>query len=127
MVRLSVADTGGGMSDEVQAHLFEPFYTTKGVHGTGLGLAIVNGIVSRIGGRIEVASREGQGTVVDITMPSSELAPEERVDDPPVSRSCRSNAVGHGRIGRGQLQLFEQPAHDVFTHFASFNEVWTRA
>lgn len=85
MVRLSVADTGGGMSDEVQAHLFEPFYTTKGVHGTGLGLAIVNGIVSQIGGRIEVASREGQGTVVDITMPSSELAPEERVDDPPVS------------------------------------------
>ena len=46
MVRLSGADTGGGMSDEVQAHLFEPFYTTKGVHGTGLGLAIVNGIVS---------------------------------------------------------------------------------
>jgi hypothetical protein len=84
-VRLSVADTGVGMSDEVRAHLFEPFYTTKGVHGTGLGLAIVNGIVSQIGGRIEVASRLTQGTVVDITMPASDRVAVERVDDSPVS------------------------------------------
>ena len=74
MVRLSVADSGVGISDEVRSHLFEPFYTTKGTHGTGLGLATVNGIVSQLGGRIEVASEPGRGTVIDVTIPSSEQA-----------------------------------------------------
>ncbi len=85
MVRLSVADTGGGMSDEVRSHLFEPFFTTKGVHGTGLGLAIINGIVSQLGGRIEVASRLGQGTVVDITIPTTDRLVEAPADMTPVA------------------------------------------
>lgn len=69
-IRLSVADTGVGMSPELQEKAFEPFFTTKGRgRGTGLGLAIVYGIVTQAGGRIELESQEGQGTQVDILLP----------------------------------------------------------
>ncbi len=65
---IEVADQGPGMDAEVQAHLFEPFYTTR--HGgTGLGLAIAQQGVSEHGGRIEVESMPGKGTVVAIVLP----------------------------------------------------------
>jgi CheY-like chemotaxis protein len=60
-VRLTVTDTGIGMSDEVKARVFEPFFTTK-EHGQGLGTSIVYGIVGRHEGRIEVESAPGKGT-----------------------------------------------------------------
>ncbi|RMF79176.1 MAG: HAMP domain-containing protein [Nitrospirae bacterium] len=67
-VRIEVADQGPGMGPEVQAHLFEPFYTTR--HGgTGLGLAIAQQVVTDHGGRIEVESAPGAGTVVAIVLP----------------------------------------------------------
>jgi signal transduction histidine kinase len=69
-VRLSVEDTGVGMSPEVQQHLFAPFFTTKGKEkGTGLGLPIVYGIVTQGAGQIEVESQLGQGTRVDVYLP----------------------------------------------------------
>ncbi|NNJ13678.1 PAS domain S-box protein [Chloroflexales bacterium ZM16-3] len=87
-IAIRVADTGYGMSHEVQARLFEPFFTTKPPgKGTGLGLATCHGIVSRHGGTIAVKSTNGQGTVVTITLPRSDEAaasqtPAERAEAP---------------------------------------------
>ena len=67
-VRISLTDTGVGMSDEVKAHLFEPFFTTKDDR-SGLGLATSYGIVRQSGGQIRIESREGEGTTVQIHLP----------------------------------------------------------
>ncbi len=70
LVVLSVRDDGVGMSPEVQARIFEPFFSTKGPsRGTGLGLAMVYGIVSQSGGTITVASEPGRGSEFTILLP----------------------------------------------------------
>lgn len=60
-VMLMVRDNGHGISEEHRHRLFQPFFTTKGENGTGLGLWITQGIISKIGGSIEVASDTSPG------------------------------------------------------------------
>jgi len=73
-VWVSVADTGGGIPQELINRIFEPFYTTK-KKGTGLGLMIVQRIVRAHDGRIELESNVGRGTTFRIWLPLHERKP----------------------------------------------------
>ncbi len=68
-VQVQVADTGPGIADEYLAHIFEPFFSTKGEKGTGLGLWVSLGIAQSHGGRLQVRNRPGGGTVFSLTLP----------------------------------------------------------
>ena len=68
-VRISFADEGCGMAEEIQQKIFDPYYTTKS-SGSGLGLASVHSIVNKHGGHIEVSSAVGTGTVFTFYLPS---------------------------------------------------------
>jgi signal transduction histidine kinase len=68
--RVTVSDTGGGMTAEQARKIFDPFFTTKGPkHGTGLGLAVTYGIIQEHSGNITVESRPGAGTSFRIELP----------------------------------------------------------
>jgi signal transduction histidine kinase len=70
MVKISIRDTGTGMTEDVQKKIFDPFFTTKGVgKGTGLGMSISFGIIQKHNGKIELFSKPGAGTEFIITIP----------------------------------------------------------
>jgi CheY-like chemotaxis protein len=73
MVRVSVRDTGTGMTPDVLQNVFEPFYTTKPIgQGTGLGLSMVYGFVNQSGGDVHIDSEVGRGTAVILRLPRGE-------------------------------------------------------
>ncbi len=94
---IEVSDSGSGMSEQVKARLFEPYFTTKAAAGTGLGLATVNSIVKQLGGVVSFESELGQGTTFRVTLPL--FVDDEDFD---VSEQSASEAV---RKGRGERVL----------------------
>jgi signal transduction histidine kinase len=74
-VQISVSDTGGGMSREVQEKAFDPFFTTKQPgQGTGLGLSQVYGFVKQSGGHVKIQSEVGEGTTMNVYLPRANAA-----------------------------------------------------
>jgi two-component system cell cycle sensor histidine kinase/response regulator CckA len=66
---ISITDTGTGMSSDTQAHVFEPFFSTKGEKGNGIGLATAYGIIRQCGGAINFLSQQDHGTTFSIYLP----------------------------------------------------------
>ena len=73
-VQIDVEDGGCGMTPEVAARMFEPFFTTRGSRGSGLGGAVVYGIMSEHHGAITVATAPGAGTTVSLYLPAPPLS-----------------------------------------------------
>jgi CheY-like chemotaxis protein len=90
-VRLTIKDTGHGIPPAVLERIFDPFFTTKDVgEGTGLGLSLVHGIVTDLGGAIDVKTSAGIGTSFEIWLP---IAAEARK---PAVEAVRELPRGHG-------------------------------
>ena len=97
-LKLSVKDTGYGISKENLERIFEPYFTTKELgEGTGLGLAVVHGIVKDYGGDINVYSEIGKGTVFHVLLPLIEGAEE----------SYKSDSSGPLPTGREAIMLVD--------------------
>ncbi|WP_395624187.1 ATP-binding protein [Sphingomonas daechungensis] len=98
-VRISVTDTGCGMSAEVMERAFEPFFTTKPVgKGTGLGLSQIFGFAHQSGGEVGIQSEEGKGTTVSIYLPRTIAAETPVRLHPTVQRADNEAHVPGARI-----------------------------
>ncbi len=95
-VMLAISDTGMGMDADTQAHIFEPFYTTKGLKGTGLGLSTVYGIVKQSEGYIWLYSEAGKGTSFKIYLPRFSATGEVPAMQPALAQEPTS--PGHETI-----------------------------
>lgn len=93
-VQVEVRDTGGGIPEDIQKHIFEPFFTTKAVGaGTGLGLSICHGIVTSLGGEIQVESEVGKGTIFRILLPPVRKQETEAPAAPTVARPALKGRI----------------------------------
>jgi CheY-like chemotaxis protein len=86
-IKISVSDTGHGISPEIMELIFDPFFTTKGTgEGTGMGLSVVHGIIKSLGGAITVDSELEKGSTFELYIPAIEseavLEPESAVPLP---------------------------------------------
>ena len=110
--RLSVRDTGRGLSAEQIAHLFEPFnrlgMESEGIEGSGIGLTIVKTLVEAMGGQVGVSSHAGLGTVFDVTLPATNAAPPAALASP---AGAGSGAAAPARSG--QLLYIEDNSVNV--------------
>ena len=97
-LRISVTDTGCGMSEEVKERAFEPFFTTKPVgKGTGLGLSQIFGFAHQSGGEVGIDSELGKGTTVSIYLPRTEAVAPVRLH-PSTSTGSAEPTVPGARI-----------------------------
>jgi len=81
-VVISISDTGTGMDEATLARVFDPFFTTKEIgSGSGLGLPMVQGFAAQSGGVVQIRSRLGEGTTVELWLPQADERPSETAAD----------------------------------------------
>jgi PAS domain S-box-containing protein len=117
--RLSVADTGEGMSPEVLSRAFEPFFTTKEIgKGTGLGLSTVHGIVKQSGWGVNVTTRLGEGTRFDVVLPLASAKPKKAARSEPMASSHNRMTVllveDDPLVRELALEVLEGAGHEVW-------------
>jgi PAS domain S-box-containing protein len=122
-VRLSVSDTGVGMTPDVKARAFEPFFTTKEPgKGTGIGLSTVYGIVQQSGGFVLLGSEPGRGTTFDVYLPLS-LMPRKRAPSattltpeiPTLTRATVLVVEDYGRLRELAKKILKRRGYHVLT------------
>lgn len=116
--RISIRDTGAGMSPEVVRQAFDPFFTTrKGEGGTGLGLSSVHGAVEKMGGKVAIDSTPGEGTTVHLAFPRAEAPVEPAPVDAPRAESRRGSRIllveDEDAVRRVCLRILEKAGYDV--------------
>lgn len=95
-VKISIKDTGSGMSEYVRNRAFEPFFTTKGAkRGSGLGLSMVYGFIKQSGGHIRILSRKGRGTTVNLYLP---IAPKTYTAQKSIQETTLPVSASHEHI-----------------------------
>lgn len=99
---LETQDTGLGIPRKNMERIFEPFFTTKAEEGTGMGLATVYGIVVNHGGRVDVESTPGEGSVFTVYLPLDRSGPESMVDE------VKAPQAGRGGGGRTILVVDDE-------------------
>lgn len=117
-VEFRVSDDGPGMNEATQQRIFDPFYTTKGLHeGTGLGLALVYGAARSHGGWVEVESAPGHGSTFRLLIPSTaEKAVAQRVGTAPASGSGRETilvADDEEKLRRLVVRILERAGYEI--------------
>ncbi len=114
---VEIADTGIGMTPEVQERCFDAFFTTKGENGSGLGLSVSYQIIARHSGQISVSSEVGKGTTFTVQLPVASQGESVRHEVPQsatVSRNLRILMVDDDEAVRTAIQhLLEADGHEV--------------
>jgi signal transduction histidine kinase/CheY-like chemotaxis protein len=93
-LKLSVVDTGTGMTPDILKRAIEPFFSSKPLgKGTGLGLSMVHGLAVQLGGALQLTSAVGKGTSATLVLPVSTAAPEAESPAPPAQKVRRSAVI----------------------------------
>ena len=118
-IRLSVSDTGHGMSKKVLERIFDPYFSTKEKsEGTGLGLAVVHGVVKSLGGTITVYSDPGKGSTFNVYLPTFEggVKPETEIEESiPTGNECILFIDDEQPIVNLSKQMLESLGYEVVT------------
>ena len=124
-LKLTVADTGHGMDEQVRQRIFDPYFTTKGPsEGTGLGLAVVYGIITSLSGGVTMFSEPGQGTTFDVYFPRTKTlqAPTVEASEPlPTGKGLVLVVDDEQSIVDMLKQMLECLGYDVAGRYSSYD------
>ncbi|WP_312016037.1 ATP-binding protein [Bradyrhizobium sp. JYMT SZCCT0428] len=117
-LRLSVVDTGTGMTSETLERAIEPFFSSKPLgKGTGLGLSMVHGLAVQLGGALRLASAVGKGTTATLMLPVATAAPEVEAPAPATQGTRRSAVIlfvdDDPLIAMSTMEMLEDLGHHV--------------